>query len=134
MLYILNYQALQASLIILIYVESLADKMTLKQNIRQLMDNTIFDIGFWDPLELLKDVDQARFDLFRTVETKHDHVAQLAILGHLITAVGVRLLGSVPFASVKNGLAALENISVTRSNHPYIINQSHSTNKRSNDL
>jgi|Transcript_30160 hypothetical protein len=71
-------------------------------------------LGFWDPLGLLKDADQARFDRLRTVETKHGRIAQLAILGHLVTTAGVRLPGEiaygVPFASVKNGLAALETI------------------------
>ena len=71
-------------------------------------------LGFWDPLGLLKEADQARFDRLRTVETKHGRIAQLAILGHIVTTAGVRLPGEiaygVPFASVKNGLAALETI------------------------
>jgi len=71
-------------------------------------------LGFWDPLGLLKDADQERFDRLRTVETKHGRIAQLAILGHLVTTAGVRLPGEiaygVPFSSVKNGLAALDTI------------------------
>ena len=71
-------------------------------------------LGFWDPLGLLKDADQERFDRLRTVETKHGRIAMLAILGHLVTSAGVRLPGNiapgVPFASVKSGLAALETI------------------------
>ena len=71
-------------------------------------------LGFWDPLGLLKDADQERFDRLRTVETKHGRIAQLAILGHLVTTAGIRLPGEiaygVPFASVKNGLAALDTI------------------------
>jgi hypothetical protein len=71
-------------------------------------------LGFWDPLGLLKDADQARFDRLRTVETKHGRIAQLAILGHIVTSAGLRLPGEiaygVPFSSVKNGLAALETI------------------------
>ena len=61
-------------------------------------------LGFWDPLGLLKDADQARFDRLRTVETKHGRIAQLAILGHLVTTAGVR----VPLGpnEVKTGLAA----------------------------
>eukprot|EP01036_Dinobryon_divergens_P030063 gene30063-39256_t len=42
-------------------------------------------LGFWDPLGLLNDADQAKFDRLRTVETKHGRIAQLAILGHLVT-------------------------------------------------
>jgi len=71
-------------------------------------------LGFWDPLGLLKDADQARFDRLRYVETKHGRISMLAILGHLVTTAGVRLPGEiaygVPFASVKNGLAALDTI------------------------
>mmetsp|Transcript_18091 Transcript_18091/g.24814 ORF Transcript_18091/g.24814 Transcript_18091/m.24814 type:complete len:201 (+) Transcript_18091:93-695(+) len=71
-------------------------------------------LGFWDPLGLLKDADQERFDRLRTVETKHGRIAQLAILGHIVTTAGVRLPGEiaygVPFSSVKNGLAALDTI------------------------
>jgi hypothetical protein len=71
-------------------------------------------LGFWDPLGLLKDADQERFDRLRLVETKHGRISMLAILGHLVTTAGVRLPGEiaygVPFASVKNGLAALDTI------------------------
>jgi hypothetical protein len=71
-------------------------------------------LGFWDPLGLLKDADQERFDRLRTVETKHGRISMLAILGHLVTTAGVRLPGEiafgVPFSSVKNGLAALDTI------------------------
>ena len=70
--------------------------------------------GFWDPLGLLKDADQERFDRLRTVETKHGRIAQLAILGHLVTSAGIRLPGEiaygVPFSSIKSGLAAFETI------------------------
>ena len=71
-------------------------------------------LGFWDPLGLLKDADQERFDRLRTVETKHGRIAMLAILGHIVTTAGVRLPGEIaygiPFTSVKNGLAALDTI------------------------
>jgi hypothetical protein len=71
-------------------------------------------LGFWDPLGLLKDADQERFDRLRYVETKHGRISMLAILGHLVTTAGVRLPGNiaygVPFASVKNGLAAFDTI------------------------
>lgn len=69
-------------------------------------------LGFWDPLGLLEDADQEKFDLYRNIETKHGRVAMLAVLGHLVTTSGVRLPGDiaygVPFSSVKNGFAALE--------------------------
>jgi len=71
-------------------------------------------LGFWDPLNLLKTADQARFDRLRAVEVKHGRISMLAILGHLYTTAGLRLPGEiaygVPFASVKSGLAALNDI------------------------
>ena len=71
-------------------------------------------LGFWDPLGLLKDADQARFDRLRYVETKHGRIAMLAILGHLVTSAGIRLPGEiaygVPFSSIKAGLAAFDGI------------------------
>eukprot|EP01035_Chromulina_nebulosa_P019371 gene19371-25238_t len=73
-------------------------------------------LGFWDPLGLLKDADEERFQRLRTVETKHGRISMLAILGHIVTTAGVRLPGEiafgVPFSSVKSGLAALETIPV----------------------
>jgi hypothetical protein len=67
-------------------------------------------LGFWDPLGLLKDADQARFDRLRYVETKHGRICMLAILGHLVTTAGFRLPGEIafgiPFSSVPAGLAA----------------------------
>lgn len=64
----------------------------------------------WDPLGLLKDADQERFDRLRYVETKHGRISMLAILGHLVTTSGYRLPGEIafgiPFASVPSGLAA----------------------------
>ena len=71
-------------------------------------------LGFWDPLGLLKDADEARFERLRTVETKHGRIAQLAILGHLVTSAGIRLPGEIafglPFTSIRSGLAAFEDI------------------------
>ena len=71
-------------------------------------------LGFWDPLGLLADADQARFDRLRYVEVKHGRISMLAILGHIVTAAGIRLPGEIayglPFTSVKAGLAALDTI------------------------
>lgn len=71
-------------------------------------------LGFWDPLKLLEDADEERFNRLRTVETKHGRISMLAILGHIVTTAGVRLPGEIaygiPFSSVKNGLAALDTI------------------------
>ena len=69
-------------------------------------------LGFWDPLNLLKDADQARFDRLRYVEVKHGRISMLAILGHLVTTAGYRLPGNISydlkFAQIPTGLKALE--------------------------
>ena len=69
-------------------------------------------LGFWDPLGLLKDADQDRFDRLRYVETKHGRISMLAMLGHLVTSAGIRLPGDIaygtPFADIDTGLAALD--------------------------
>jgi len=71
-------------------------------------------LGFWDPLELMKDSDETTFKLYRDIELKHGRVAMLAVLGHIVTTAGVRLPGDiaygVPFSSVKVGLQGLETI------------------------
>jgi len=73
-------------------------------------------LGFWDPLGLLADADQERFDRLRLVETKHGRIAQLAILGHLVTTAGYRLPTSLTpgydLTNVKAGLAALTDLPV----------------------
>ena len=63
-------------------------------------------LGFWDPLGLLAEADQERFDRLRTVETKHGRISMLAILGHIVTTAGVR----VPLGpnEVKTGLAVFD--------------------------
>ena len=69
-------------------------------------------LGFWDPLGMLRDADQERFDRHRYVETKHGRISMLAILGHLVTTAGYRLPGEInyglPFASVPAGLKAFD--------------------------
>eukprot|EP00591_Stephanopyxis_turris_P009064 CAMPEP_0195518882 /NCGR_PEP_ID=MMETSP0794_2-20130614/13847_1 /TAXON_ID=515487 /ORGANISM="Stephanopyxis turris, Strain CCMP 815" /LENGTH=207 /DNA_ID=CAMNT_0040647915 /DNA_START=52 /DNA_END=675 /DNA_ORIENTATION=+ len=73
-------------------------------------------IGFWDPLGLVADGNQSNFDRLRYVEIKHGRVAMLAVLGHVVTAAGIRLPGSidlagdVPFTSIPTGLKALSMI------------------------
>ena len=68
-------------------------------------------LGFWDPLNLLADADQERFDRLRTVEVKHGRISMLAMLGHLTTTSGVHLPGDIafgtPFSEIDNGLAGL---------------------------
>jgi len=69
--------------------------------------------GFWDPMGLLNDVDQKRFDRLRYVEIKHGRIAQLAFLGNIITRAGVHLPGDIDYSgtsfdSIPNGWAAID--------------------------
>merc|ERR1712029_303483 len=68
-------------------------------------------LGFWDPLGLLNDADQERFDR-RYVEIKHGRISMLAFLGNIITRAGIHLPGSIDlsgtsFDSIGNGWAAI---------------------------
>ena len=69
-------------------------------------------LGLFDPLGLLDDADQERFDRLRYVEIKHGRISQLAFLGQVITRAGLHLPGDIDysgdaFASYPNGVAAL---------------------------
>jgi hypothetical protein len=69
-------------------------------------------LGFFDPLGVLKDADVARFNRLRYVELKHGRICMLAVLGHLVTAAGIRLPGDIDlagtsFASIPSGFSAL---------------------------
>lgn len=69
-------------------------------------------LGFFDPLGLLADADEAKFDRLRYVELKHGRISMLAILGHLATTAGWRLPGDIDyhgtsFASIPAGIAGI---------------------------
>ena len=72
-------------------------------------------LGFFDPLGLVADGDETKFNRLRFVELKHGRISMLAIVGHLVTAGDVRLPGDIDlhgtsFADIPSGLAALEKI------------------------
>jgi hypothetical protein len=72
-------------------------------------------LGFFDPLGLLDDADQERFDRLRYVELKHGRICQLAFLGNIITRAGYHLPGNIDsagttFDSIPNGWAAVQAI------------------------
>jgi Chlorophyll A-B binding protein len=72
-------------------------------------------LGYFDPLGLLADADEARFNRLRYVELKHGRVSMLAVLGHIVTTGGVRLPGDIDyhgtaFSSIPTGLAALSKV------------------------
>ena len=72
-------------------------------------------LGFFDPLGLLDDADQERFDRLHYVEIKHGRISQLAFLGQITTRAGVYLPGDIDTAgtssdSIPNGWAAIDAI------------------------
>merc|ERR1719296_596400 len=72
-------------------------------------------LGFFDPLGLLDDADQDRFDRLRYVEIKHGRIAMLAFLGQIVTRAGIHLPGPIDLAgtsfdSFPNGRAAIMGI------------------------
>jgi len=69
-------------------------------------------LGFYDPLNLLKEADQERFDRLRYVELKHGRISMLAILGQIATRQNHYFNGNIDyeghaFNSYPSGLAAL---------------------------
>jgi hypothetical protein len=73
-------------------------------------------LGFFDPLGLVADGDQEKFDRLRYVEIKHGRISMLAVLGYLVQEAGIRLPGNIDysglkFADVPNGFGALTTIS-----------------------
>eukprot|EP00554_Chaetoceros_debilis_P005531 CAMPEP_0194076124 /NCGR_PEP_ID=MMETSP0149-20130528/2989_1 /TAXON_ID=122233 /ORGANISM="Chaetoceros debilis, Strain MM31A-1" /LENGTH=182 /DNA_ID=CAMNT_0038756783 /DNA_START=15 /DNA_END=559 /DNA_ORIENTATION=+ len=72
-------------------------------------------LGFFDPLGLVSDGNEANFDRLRYVEIKHGRVAMLAVVGYLIEEAGVRLPGEISydgttFADIPSGFDALSAI------------------------
>ena len=69
-------------------------------------------LGFWDPLGLVADGDQEKFDRLRYVELKHGRICMLAVAGYLTAESGIRLPGDIDysgtaFTDIPNGFAAL---------------------------
>ena len=72
-------------------------------------------LGFFDPLGLVADGDQEKFDRLRYVEIKHGRISMLAVVGYLVAENGIRLPGDIDysglaFADVPNGFAAFNTI------------------------
>ncbi|CAE7806449.1 FCPF [Symbiodinium sp. CCMP2592] len=74
-------------------------------------------IGFWDPLGLSADKDQATFKRRRAVEIKHGRIAMYATMGYIVPEY-FKFPGylspslGLKFSDVPNGLAALSKIPV----------------------
>jgi Chlorophyll A-B binding protein len=58
-------------------------------------------LGFWDPLKLVADGDQLKFNRLRYVEIKHGRICMLGVVGYLATAAGLRLPGLISFDGTK---------------------------------
>jgi hypothetical protein len=73
-------------------------------------------LGFYDPLGIVANADQEKFDRLRYVELKHGRICMLAVVGYLVQEAGWRLPGlistseNLAFSDVPNGFAALTTI------------------------
>ena len=69
-------------------------------------------LGFFDPLGMVADGDQDKFDRLRYVEIKHGRICQLGFLGQITTRAGIHLPGDIDysghaFSSYPDGWAAI---------------------------
>mmetsp|Transcript_55708 Transcript_55708/g.118496 ORF Transcript_55708/g.118496 Transcript_55708/m.118496 type:complete len:240 (+) Transcript_55708:605-1324(+) len=67
-----------------------ADSSTSRTTHHPIHATRASQLGFFDPLGLLNDADQERFDRLRLVELKHGRISMLAVVGYLTTASGYR--------------------------------------------
>ncbi|KAG7368290.1 chlorophyll A-B binding protein [Nitzschia inconspicua] len=72
-------------------------------------------LGLFDPLGLVADGDEAKFERLRYVELKHGRICMLGVLGYLVQEAGIRLPGDInyeglAFSDVPNGFGALSTI------------------------
>jgi len=69
--------------------------------------------GFFDPLDLSKDISDDVFAQYRTAELKHGRVAQLAVIGYIVPEVfrwPGEIAPGIPFADIPHGVAAINAI------------------------
>jgi len=69
-------------------------------------------LGFYDPLGLVADGNEAKFNRLRYVELKHGRISMLAVVGYIYTYAGARVPGDIDlsgtsFDDVPAGLEAL---------------------------
>ena len=72
-------------------------------------------LGMFDPLGLVEDGNQEKFNRLRYVELKHGRIAMLAFLGQIITRAGIHFPGDIDFhgtafADIGNGFAGLNDV------------------------
>ncbi|KAL3921892.1 MAG: hypothetical protein SGILL_002505 [Bacillariaceae sp.] len=55
-------------------------------------------LGFFDPLGMVEDGDQEKFDRLRYVEIKHGRICMLGVAGYLTNAAGIYLPGDIDYS------------------------------------
>ena len=58
-------------------------------------------LGFFDPLGLVADGDQEKFDRLRYVEIKHGRICMLGVVGYLVNKAGIYLPGEISYDGTK---------------------------------
>ena len=58
-------------------------------------------LGFYDPLGLVADGDQEKFDRLRYVEIKHGRICMLGVVGYLVNKAGIYLPGDIDYSGTK---------------------------------
>jgi len=58
-------------------------------------------LGFFDPLGLVADGDQEKFERLRYVEIKHGRICMLGVVGYLVNAAGIYLPGNIAMDGTK---------------------------------
>ena len=58
-------------------------------------------LGFFDPLGIVADGDQEKFDRLRYVEIKHGRICMLGVVGYLVNAAGIYLPGDIAYDGTK---------------------------------
>mmetsp|Transcript_15770 Transcript_15770/g.34543 ORF Transcript_15770/g.34543 Transcript_15770/m.34543 type:complete len:200 (-) Transcript_15770:85-684(-) len=58
-------------------------------------------IGFFDPLGLVADGDQEKFERLRYVEIKHGRICMLGVVGYLVNKAGIYLPGDINMSGTK---------------------------------
>lgn len=65
----------------------------------------LLQLGLWDPLGLIADGNEEKFNRLREYEIKHGRVSMLAVVGYLTTAAGIRFPGA---EDIPDGLASFQ--------------------------
>ena len=58
-------------------------------------------LGFFDPLGLVADGDEEKFERLRYVEIKHGRICMLGVVGYLVNAAGIYLPGDIDYSGTK---------------------------------